>query len=166
MSELTAERLRDLLDYDPETGIFRCRRGRGRTPAGAIAGSPYGKGYLGIKIDYRLYYNHRLAWLYMTGEWPKDQVDHKNRIRDDNRWENLREATNGQNTVNSVRSKASGLPRGVYLRRRKRPYKAQIVKDGKWHNLGAYSTVDEASQAYQVAAAKFHGEFFQAGGAL
>jgi hypothetical protein len=93
---LTAERLRELLDYDPETGVFtrRITTGRNRRwKAGdKVSGRPSATtGYLGIGIGKRRYAAHRLAWLWMTGEWPKNLMDHRDCDRTNNRWVNLRE---------------------------------------------------------------------------
>lgn len=104
MSDLTAERVRELLHYEPATGIFTRRiRTSNRTKVGAIVGADNGKGYLQISVDWRLYSAARLAWLYMTGEWPKEEIDHINRVRSDNRFSNLREATRSSNNCNRRR---------------------------------------------------------------
>src|SRR5258708_7110488 len=99
---ITQERLRELLTYDPETGIFRWKKERNHyVKAGKIAGFKHiVHGYMHIKIDYVLYRSHALAWLYVTGEfpvYPHIQIDHRNSKRDDNRFENLRKATHAQN---------------------------------------------------------------------
>lgn len=81
MVELTAERLRDLFDYDEATGVFTRRFRRGPTSAGKPAGTKNGRGYVQIMVDGRIYMAHRLAWLHMTGSWPTNQIDHINRMR-------------------------------------------------------------------------------------
>ena len=101
---LTAERLREVLNYDPQSGEFRRRvdRGRGRGhrwKAGTIAGRK--AQYIHINIDYALYAAHRLAWLYMTGEWPSRGIDHIDRDKHNNAWSNLRLADKSQNAMNS-----------------------------------------------------------------
>ena len=91
---ITQERLKQLYRYEPDTGRFiRIYSKQRPDTIGRIAGAPHGNGYLEITIDGRTYYAHRLAWLYMTGAWPKGQIDHKNCIRYDNKWENLRDCT-------------------------------------------------------------------------
>ena len=95
MTELTAARLRKMLHYDPETGVFT------RLWTGNVTGCPDAKGYLRIAADGRSYRAHRLAVLYMTGAWPSEQIDHINQVRTDNRWSNLRPATNGENGANT-----------------------------------------------------------------
>lgn len=94
MSKLTQEVLKSLLYYDPETGIFVWLVTRQRSPAGKEAGGYDEKGYRRICVNGTKVRAHRLAWLYMTGEWPEDQLDHINGLKDDNRFVNLREATN------------------------------------------------------------------------
>ena len=99
--ELTAEKLRELLHYDPDTGIFtRKVRTANRVQVGDAAGCQNGHGYLLIMVQSRLYRAHRLAWLHTHGVWPEDQLDHVNRIRTDNRIDNLRAVTNKQNGQN------------------------------------------------------------------
>lgn len=103
---ITATRLRELLHYDPETGLFTWKVARQGTRAGAFAGA-LNHGYLRITIDWRHYPAHRLAWLYMTGEWPADLIDHINLVSDDNRFVNLRQATRAQNMHNSARPRTN-----------------------------------------------------------
>lgn len=153
-SGLTANTLRELLAYDTETGEFWWRVGR---LAGQRAGSLHHLGYRMIRIGGRSYLEHRIAWLYVKGEWPSAEVDHKNRTRSDNRWENLRAATHGQNQCNAVRV-IREMPRGVYPRGNGR-YRAQLRKHGKLFNLGDHATVEAASSAYRAAAQQHHGEF-------
>jgi hypothetical protein len=101
MTELTQERLKELLHYDPETGIFTnlTQRG-GHAKKGAVAGTKNSIGYVCIRIDYDQYRAHRLAWLYVYGEFPEKFIDHMNEIRDDNRIINLRLATHQENLHN------------------------------------------------------------------
>src|SRR5262245_14923519 len=84
----SAERVRQLLKYSPETGELRwrvSRRGRGAR-LGRDAGAGHAKGYRRVSVDGRDYLVHRVIWLWMTGEWPAAQIDHRNGVRDDNRW--------------------------------------------------------------------------------
>lgn len=160
MTELTAERLRELLDYAPEAGIFIWRVSRGKAVAGAKAGTRSSNGYLHIGVDGRAYRAHRLAWLYVTGSWPIDQIDHINLIRTDNHWANLREATRSQNYANRrpyVTNKSGH--KGVSWFKRDGRWRAAIVVNRKCTHLGLFDTREEAHAAY-VAAAKFYfGEF-------
>lgn len=156
---LTAERLRELLKYDPETGLFTWIAFRGsRAPAGGVAGTKHHSGYLQVKIDGRLYLSHRLAWLYMTGEWPAHQVDHDERDGGDNAWAGLRGASSSQNSANrAVQSNNKLGIKGVNVHRGM--FRAGIQVDGKYKHLGYFQTVAEASAAYAVAAKKYFGEF-------
>ena len=92
--------IRDLLGYDPETGLFTRKVQRGKHKEGEIAGCLNAKGYVEIKACGKIYEAHRLAHLFMTGSWPSEQIDHVNHIKSDNRWSNLREASRAQNTQN------------------------------------------------------------------
>ena len=171
---LTLARLKEVLSYDPVTGVFRwlprpvrpeflrTDRGFNTRCAGKIAGCDNGKGYLVIEIDAVGYKAHRLAWLYMTGRWPKDQIDHKNRRRSDNRIENLREATVTENDINGARPHRRVAPyRGLGFNRQNtnKPWNAKIAVNKKRISLGYFATPEEAHAAYCAAAKKHHGEF-------
>lgn len=108
-----AGRIEDQLSYNPITGFFHWIVAKPKIHIGMRAGCVYSRGYRRIKIDGKSYKEHRLAFYFMTGEWPKDQVDHINLIRDDNRWENLRVASNAQNQWNSKPYSSTGF-KGVY----------------------------------------------------
>src|SRR6186713_1949490 len=100
---LTQEELKQILSYSPETGEFSWLiTNSNRAIAGSVAGSLFPTGYTAIQIRGARHLAHRLAWLYMTGKWPRFQVDHKDRCRSNNRWDNLRQATNTQNAHNST----------------------------------------------------------------
>ena len=151
---LTADRLREVLDYDPATGVFTCRVSRGGRRGGSI-GSVAGRirkrdGYIVIMVDREDYAAHRLAFLWMTGEWPPDCVDHINRNTGDNKWSNLRNATVAQNNANSVyvkiRKRDADLPRGVY--RCSGRFQAQYGKGGY---IGLFDTANDASAAVMAA---------------
>lgn len=155
---LTAERLRELLVYSKVTGVFRWRATRrGQRPRiGDEAGSVGDSGYRVIGIDGIAYGAHRLAWLYVTGEWPTHQVDHRNRRRDDNRWKNLRKATSAEQRQNqSVGSNNKTGFLGVRLHRCGK-YEANIKVGKKALYLGLFGTATEASDAYIAAKKKLH----------
>ena len=152
-NELTAEYLRSVLHYAQETGIFTWKVSTARrVKVGDIAGCPNGRGYLLISVCSRLYPAHRLAWLYMYGEWPKDQLDHINRNRSDNRIANLREATSKQNNQNAGKrsDNTSGHP-GVSWHKRKSKWRASIKHNYKHIYLGYFSILEEAIAARKVA---------------
>lgn len=160
---LTHERLQEILNYDPEIGVFRWRISpRYRITPGDRAGSIGGKGYRHIQIGGRKYRCNRLAWLYMTGEWPDDLVDHKNGDKADDRWDNLRPANLAQNNWNAgaKRNSKSGV-KGVYWHRRLSKYTADIRINGRTKHLGVFETIEEASAARNAVAMKTHGEFFR-----
>ena len=158
---LTATRLREVLFYDPESGLFTWKVApNGRITIGQIAGSPGNEGYISIKIDRVLYRAHRLAWLYMTGEWPQNKVDHKNRDVADNKWSNLRAATNQQNCFNQGvrRNNKAGL-KGVHWHKQTKKWAAAIAIDGVQTHLGLFPSAERAHQAYAEAARTHRGEF-------
>lgn len=145
---ITQEILKQRLDYDPATGVFT--RKLPLWLQGDIAGAKQILGDVHIYVNCKPYKAHRLAWLYMTGAFPEKHIDHINRDRTDNRWCNLREATNQQNSYNSSKRKqnTSGA-KGVYWSKTSGKWKAQIKIDGKIKYLGVYPSVAEASKAYE-----------------
>jgi hypothetical protein len=159
---LTAERLRDLLDYDPETGVFLWKKdGRGRTMrVGSVAGTMHSTGYTQINFGGEMWLAHRLAWLHVFGEWPREQIDHINGNRADNRIINLREATLSQNAANRKcrDDNASGF-KGVSLNKSLGKWNAGIKVNGNMIRLGVFETPEQAHAAYCAAADKLHGEF-------
>jgi hypothetical protein len=157
---ITAERLRELLHYDPETGVFTYRMPRKRIRVGGVAGYARSDGYRRITLDRQFDYAHRLAWLYMTGEWPLADVDHKNGDPSDNRWTNLRQATTTQNLANSRKpaNNTSGY-KGACWDAEKRKWLASIKVNGRTKFLGRFNCPAEAHRVYVEAAKKLHGEF-------
>ena len=158
---LTPERLKYLLDYNQNTGIFKWKKPTNkRIIRGRIAGGIESKGYRQIKIDGIKYLAHRLAWFLVIGRWPFEQIDHINGIKDDNRWKNLREATCSQNKMNCGLSKRnkSGY-KGVFWRKELGKWRASIKKDQKRIYLGHFDTKEGAAKAYNEAALKYFGEF-------
>lgn len=155
---LTYALLRELLDYDPETGLFRWRVSRGRAAAGSIAGTRAHHGYISISIFGRLYYAHRLAWLWMTGEWPAVEIDHKDTHTGNNAWLNLRPASHAQNMRNSgmPRNNSTGFKGVIQLGSQ---FRAQIRVNRRHHHLGFFPTAELAHAAYREASARLHGEF-------
>jgi hypothetical protein len=158
---ITPEALREILTYSPDTGLFTWRVTRGKARAGAVAGHINEHGYAVTNLNGRVYRLHRLAWLYMTGAWPVDMIDHKNGRRADNRWENLREATRSQNNANKGAFSAHGFKGATYNKRQGR-WLAQIKANGRRHYLGYYDTPEEAHAAYAAAAIRHFGEFARA----
>ncbi len=118
LTGLTVEDVRDILSYNAETGIFRARIGRSHCRAGAIAGFQRPDGYIQIKFGARAYLAHRLAWFYITGDWPSE-IDHINQDKGDNRFSNLRQVTRSQNCINTTRTNNTSGVTGVHFDRRK-----------------------------------------------
>ena len=152
----TQKELKDLLSYDADSGLFTRKVSRGHSKAGDIAGYLC-HGYIQIEIDGKAYGSHRLAWLFMNGEFPKGQIDHINHAKDDNRWINLREATNQENHKNRTMNKnnTSGVC-GVYWSKQREKWQASIKVDGKNRHLGFFADKSEAIFTRKSAEAK-HG---------
>ena len=155
---LTQARLKELLHYDSETGVFNWRTTvrTGKNNAfvlhseGEVAGSIISHKYLRVTIDGRRYYCHRLAWFYMTGAWPNPEVDHKNGNGADNWWLNLREATRKKNAQNlrkaRVDSKSGRL--GVSWDGKRNRWVARIKIGNAYKFLGRFDVVQDAETAY------------------
>lgn len=158
---LTQEGLRQIFRYDPESGIVtRISRTSNRIRLGDAVGTLHRTGYLTVEIMGKQYPLHRIIWMMVEGKWPAQQIDHKDTDRANNRWANLREATNGQNTCNQklrVTSK-TGL-KGVSFVSTKKKYKATIGLNNKDIHLGFHDCKACASFAYQIAADTHFGTF-------
>lgn len=156
---LTQERLKEKLRYDPESGQFYwLKTNRAYAWVGRRAGRAAKDGYVKVSIDGTIYKAHRLAWFYMTGKWPREQIDHRDMDRSNNAWENLREATNRQNTFNrrSQSNNSSGL-KGV-TKKRPGQWFARCGR-GPASYLGAFDCPAAAHFAYIIGASKIAGEF-------
>jgi HNH endonuclease/AP2 domain len=166
-NSITQEELRRLLHYDPETGWFTWRVARnsyaGRAKPGARAGTigqnQYKAPWRQITLRRVRYKEHRLAWLYVTGEWPPQEIDHINRDATDNRLANLRLASRAQNQANTHRAKKtlSGL-KGAYRGKAGRWF-SHISVNRRLIKLGRFDTAEEAHAAYCEAAKLYYGEF-------
>jgi hypothetical protein len=151
--ELTVDELKALLTYDPITGDFRWNLTPKRTSLSRVAGCVDTIGYLIIRIRGKGYKAHRLAWLYMHGEWPKQCLDHINGVRSDNRMENLREVSTRENSQNKGRHRA-GKAAGITAPCRNHPkWTASIMIKGKSTYLGSFLTEQEAHEIYSQAVA-------------
>ena len=152
-NDLTQVELKDTLEYNQEAGTFS-RIKNARTIVGTIKPD----GYRQVNVCGNLYLEHRLAWLYMTGEWPLAEIDHINGDRADNRFENLREATRLQNaTIRKKPSTNTSGFLGVSISRGK--YLSQISHNNHIHYLGRYDTPEEAHDVYMKKAIELKGEF-------
>jgi len=161
---LTQARLKQLLRYDADTGLFTWIAHQRRPDLiGTIAGSPQGQGYICINVDNRKHKAHRLAWLYVNGAWPSVHIDHRNRVKDDNRIENLREATKAQNERNKgLRSVNTSGVTGVYWSIAAQKWQAYIRVDGRMKYLGVFADKEEAINARRTAELSNFGEFASA----
>lgn len=157
---LTQDRVKQLLVYDPNTGVFKWRVYRaGNAIPGQTTGSVNTTGYTQIKLDAVKYSAHRLAWLYVTGGWPNFDLDHINRNRQDNRIANLRPATRSQNCQNQKpRSDNVSGVKGVHWCKRKERWIVQMNIGGKRKQLGAFTQLNDA-QIVRAAAEKQHYPF-------
>lgn len=160
---ITQEFLKSILKYDPLTGIFTWTNGFINNPEYMHNGFVNYKGYLMLQINGKHYRQHRLAWLYMTGEWPKDQIDHKNNIKHDNRWDNLRPSDNQLNhyNLNKPKNNTSGAKGVRKLKTGK--YQARIKYNQKEIYLGIYDTLELASDAYLAKSQELAKEFANRG---
>jgi hypothetical protein len=155
--------VRELLSYDPDTGILLWRVDHGtKIKAGMVAGHTDKRGYVWIGVNGILYLAHRLAHLHMTGEWPPYLIDHEDTDKSNNRWRNLRPATNGQNLANRGKSKnnKSGVKNVHRLTdsNRRRPWVSH-VKCGDRAHVGYHATLEEAATAAETARRELFGEF-------
>lgn len=156
-ANLTAARLREALDYNPDTGVFtwRIRMGmRGRI--GATVGWENPQGYLTCNLDKTFQKMHRLAWLYMTGEWPRHSIDHINGNRSDNRWLNLRDVTTTQNQQNRRKAQASSTSGLFGASKNGNGWAARVSVNGVRHYIGHFNTPEEAHAAYLEAKRRLH----------
>lgn len=156
---ITQKRLKELLLYDSDTGVFVWIVNRGRqAKAGDIAGCVDNKGYIKICVDGKRYKAHRLAWLYMTGEWPVHFIDHKDHVEANNRFSNLRDVTrsvNGQNQKCAHRNNKSGLL-GVAWNEKAKKWRAEIHTNGSREFLGYFPSKEIAHEAYLSAKRRNH----------
>lgn len=157
---ITQSRLKEILDYNPSTGIFTWKaRTSIRVRIGDVAGCIRKDGYVVITINGQLNFAHRLAFIWMTGSCP-DLVDHINGEKSDNAWTNLRKASFSANSRNrrSVKGSSSKYV-GVCWHTRDEKWRAQIKSNGRVIYIGSFENEEEAAKAYDKEAKKHHGEF-------
>lgn len=158
------DKLLSLIQYDPETGFLTNKVYRQNSkPVGEPLGTLSGNGQIMVHLCGRSYQAHRLIWFYMTGEWPKNLIDHKDRNPKNNKWENLREADKAQNGHNAKKkiNNTSGVT-GVWYRENKRSpsvWVAEIFVRGRKIYLGCAQNKEIAIEMRRVAELKYFGEY-------
>ena len=154
---LTQHQVHSLLSYDRESGVFTWRVSPSPfIKAGTVAGCPDRDNYLRIRINGKKLAAHRLAWLYVQGHMPEVHIDHINGIRTDNRFVNLREATNAENGQNQVRPRSNNTTGYLGVSRSHRRFRAEIAHRGKRIKLGYFDSPEEAHEAYKKAKREVH----------
>lgn len=149
---ITAEKLREYLHYSEATGLFSWKKIPSRKfKVGDAAGSLKPHGYMKIQICGERHYSHRLAWLYVTGQWPSGEMDHKDGNRANNSFANLRESDHQKNCINRP-------ARGTSFQACNGKWRAQIGVDFKQVALGTFDTEQEAHIAYLRAVERYHGK--------
>jgi len=159
--DITQERLKELLNYNPDTGVFTRIKGVKGSAAGSVVGcKDKQRGYVKMCLDYKKYYAHRLVWLYMTGDWPVEDIDHINNDKSDNRFSNLRLASRSQNLANKGKQKnnTTGF-KCVFFTKSTGRYRV-VVND---KHIGYYATPEEAHAASKEDAERIYGEFARTG---
>lgn len=156
---VTLERLHQLLDYDPATGIFTWKVATSnRVKVGARAGGAAANGHRQIGIDGRLYREHRLAWFMMHGVWPTHEVDHQDGQANQNRITNLRDIPHAKNMLNRKLNSNNKLGiKGVTMQGSR--FRADISIEKKQVCLGVFATKERAAEAYRAASVKHHGVY-------
>ena len=157
--EISIADLKAVLSYDESTGVFTWAANMGRNARiGSQAGTITRHGYIAIIVMQKIFLAHRLAWFYTTGSWPTGQIDHKDGVRTNNRFDNLRDVPGFVNAQNlrtaKATNKSSGLL-GAHLHKCGR-WMANIGINGKMKHLGLFDTPEEAHQAYLSAKRSLH----------
>lgn len=157
---ITRNEIAEFISYDPETGLFTNIKKRKGTRS--VCGWSRSDGYVIITINYKRYLAHRLAWLFMYGEWPSSDIDHINGNPNDNRICNLREATHAQNLKNQkLRSNNTSGYKGVYFSKKNRNWVARIKVNYQYKHIGVYTDPETAHFAYIEKAKEVFGEFYR-----
>lgn len=160
-AKLTQQYLKEILDYNSETGVFVWLYSpNGFVKVGDEAGAINLNGYAHIRINYRHYKTHRLAYLYMTGRWPKGDMDHKDQNKINNAWSNLRDCTHSKNMANRSKPKnnTSGF-KGVSWHKPTKKWQARVACKKESIYLGLFDCEIEAAKAYNKKAVELFGEY-------
>ena len=165
MAKMSAEQARSLFEYDPETGVLRWKVSpRKKTKIGSVAGTRTKYGYVRVMYQQRSYMAHCLAWSIAYGEWPDFVLDHRDRVRDNNRLGNLRPATALLNAWNQMapRRNTSGV-KGVHFRAQRGKWQASARKQGRTYYFGLHDTLEAAAEARRAGAKELFGDFANEG---
>ena len=158
-TDLTAQRLREVLHYDPETGIFTWIKPTSRrVKVGGKAGTPWLDGRIQLRVDGKICKAARLAWLYVTGEWPEHEIDHIDGNSANDRFANLRDVdrtTNQHNMRRANKNSKSGLL-GAAWNPANRSWRARIMANGRVKEIGSFQTKEDAHEAYVIAKRELH----------
>lgn len=162
---ITHDEVRKVFKYDEHTGVFRWAIRQGCKKPGQLAGHlDKNLGYVTIRYRNKLYLAHRLAWLYITGSHPAEQIDHINGVRHDNRFINLRPATNSENNQNKNMTKSNKTgEKGVHWHKKAGKWSAEVWCNYKKHYIGLFSDFNEAVIAVRNKRQKLHKEFVNHG---
>ncbi len=151
--------LRKNFSYNPDTGVFTRICASGGAKVGDTPG-PGSEGYVRIRLCGKTFGAHRLAWLWVHGELPDGEIDHRNGIKSDNRIENLRDVSHEINTANLVAPQSNNTSGHLGVTRHKGRWRAQISVNGKMRYVGLFATAEAAHQAYLSAKALHHPSAF------
>lgn len=156
--KLTQARLKELLNYDPLTGVFSWLVPKHKCVVGEPCGSPHCKGYVQLRVEGYNYLAHRLAFLYMLGVFPKNGVDHIDGVRNNNAWANLRACNSSENQQNLGGPMSQNLTGflGVDFIKKRGVYRARIKLNYRQYHIGYFPTAELAHAAYLKAKAKLH----------
>jgi hypothetical protein len=156
MSNIDCNHLRKILKYQQDTGLFFWKIAPSGRLAGQLAGSKDRQGYIRIKINNIKYAAHRLAWMYVHGNFPNNFIDHINGIKDDNRICNIRDVTRSENMQNINKPQGNNIYLGVYKVGKNEKYRSKIGINGRQIHLGYFSSVEEAKNSYVQAKKTYH----------
>ena len=155
---ITQKELKELLHYNPETGVFTwLQKAASNTKIGSVAGCNHNCGYITIRVRGKLYLAHRLAWLYVAGEWPKKDVDHSDHIRNNNKWDNLLDTVHRVNAKNQSKFKnnKSGVT-GVHWNKNAKKWQSKITVNYKCIHIGYFTDKFESICARKSAENKYN----------
>lgn len=157
---VTLEEVNSLLEYNPDTGLFKWKPGLGNKSKLKVAGSRDMSRPIAIEIYGVKYFAHRLAWLIVNGKWPDKAIDHINGICTDNRICNLREATIAENNMNcKISARNTSGVKGIYWNKAFKKWHGRLRVDGKNIHIGLFDDLEFADLAMSEARIKFHHEF-------